>query len=360
MALIVTGVGSLDPHLLDRLHEGGHSVRALLRVPEPVPLLHADAGAGPLAAGALRRLGGRGPRVVPADRVLVRGSRRRPRPARRRSSPTASATPASCSACSCSTTALGTLDMDRINAAFMATPGAAVSASLVGILLFIGACGKSAQIPLHVWLPDAMAGPTPVSALIHAATMVTAGVYLVARLLGHLSCTRPRPRRADRRRSAWRPRSSPPRSRVVQTDIKKVLAYSTISQLGFMFVALGVGAYGVGDLPPLHARVLQGVPVPRRRQRDPRARRRAGHPQDGRAREEDPGHLRDLRRRHRRDRGHPAARGLLLQGRDPVVRARERPRRLGRCSSPSPRSPRCSPRSTCSGCCGSRSSAARA
>jgi NADH-quinone oxidoreductase subunit L len=137
---------------------------------------------------------------------------------------------------------LGTLDMDRVNAAFMATPAPAVSASLVGILLFIGACGKSAQIPLHVWLPDAMAGPTPVSALIHAATMVTAGVYLVARLSGIYL-------------------HAPEASAVVatvgvataffaatiavaQTDIKKVLAYSTVSQLGFMFVALGVGAYG--------------------------------------------------------------------------------------------------------------------
>jgi NADH-quinone oxidoreductase subunit L len=139
--------------------------------------------------------------------------------------------------------ALGTLEMDRINAAFMSGPPPAVSASLVGILLFIGACGKSAQIPLHVWLPDAMAGPTPVSALIHAATMVTAGVYLVARLSGVYMHA---------------PEASAVIAAIgvmtaffaatvalVQTDIKKVLAYSTISQLGLMFVALGVGAYGV-------------------------------------------------------------------------------------------------------------------
>jgi NADH-quinone oxidoreductase subunit L len=139
--------------------------------------------------------------------------------------------------------ALGTLDADRINAAFMSPTLPAVSASLVGILLFIGASGKSAQIPLHVWLPDAMAGPTPVSALIHAATMVTAGVYMVSRLSGIYM-------------------HAPEASAIVaaigvmtaffaatiaiaQTDIKKVLAYSTISQLGFMFVAAGVGAYGV-------------------------------------------------------------------------------------------------------------------
>jgi NADH-quinone oxidoreductase subunit L len=138
---------------------------------------------------------------------------------------------------------LGTLEMDKINAAFTSGPAPAVSASLVGILLFIGATGKSAQIPLHVWLPDAMAGPTPVSALIHAATMVTAGVYLIARMSGIYM-------------------HAPEASQVialigvataffaatiavVQTDIKKVLAYSTISQLGLMFVALGVGAYSV-------------------------------------------------------------------------------------------------------------------
>ncbi len=138
---------------------------------------------------------------------------------------------------------LGTLDMDRINAAFSAAALPAVSASLIGILLFIGATGKSAQIPLYVWLPDAMAGPTPVSALIHAATMVTAGVYLVARLSGIY---------------AHAPEASALVAGIgvatallaatialVQTDIKKVLAYSTVSQLGLMFVALGVGAYGV-------------------------------------------------------------------------------------------------------------------
>jgi NADH-quinone oxidoreductase subunit L len=113
----------------------------------------------------------------------------------------------------------------------------------VGILLFIGACGKSAQIPLHVWLPDAMAGPTPVSALIHAATMVTGGVYLVARLNGLylnaggasqvitvVGCL-----------TAFFAATIA----LAQYDIKKILAYSTLSQLGFMFVALGVGAYGV-------------------------------------------------------------------------------------------------------------------
>jgi len=142
-------------------------------------------------------------------------------------------------------TALGTLDMDRINAAFALTGGAApaVSASLVGILLFIGATGKSAQIPLHVWLPDAMAGPTPVSALIHAATMVTAGVYLVARLSGvyqHAS-------EASAVIAAVGVATAFFAATValVQNDIKKVLAYSTVSQLGFMFLALGVGAYGV-------------------------------------------------------------------------------------------------------------------
>jgi NADH-quinone oxidoreductase subunit L len=139
--------------------------------------------------------------------------------------------------------AVGTLDMERINAAFTSGPLPTVSASLVGILLFIGATGKSAQIPLHVWLPDAMAGPTPVSALIHAATMVTAGVYMTARMSG-IYLHAPEASQVIALIGAATAFFAATIA-VVQTDIKKVLAYSTISQLGFMFVAVGVGAYGV-------------------------------------------------------------------------------------------------------------------
>jgi len=139
--------------------------------------------------------------------------------------------------------AIGTLDMPRINAAFAGASVPAVSASLVGILLFIGATGKSAQIPLYVWLPAAMAGPTPVSALIHAATMVTAGVYLVARMSG-IYLHAPEASTLIATIGALTALMAATIA-VAQDDIKKVLAYSTVSQLGFMFVALGVGAYGV-------------------------------------------------------------------------------------------------------------------
>jgi NADH-quinone oxidoreductase subunit L len=116
--------------------------------------------------------------------------------------------------------------------------------TLVTLLLFVGATGKSAQIPLYVWLPDAMAGPTPVSALIHAATMVTAGIYMIGRLsflftmapatLWVVACVGA----ATALLAAT--------IAVAQNDIKKVLAYSTVSQLGYMFLAMGVGAYGAG------------------------------------------------------------------------------------------------------------------
>jgi NADH-quinone oxidoreductase subunit L len=139
----------------------------------------------------------------------------------------------------------GTLDYDRIFPAAAADPSRyAPALTAVCLCLFVGAMGKSAQVPLYVWLPDAMAGPTPVSALIHAATMVTAGVYMVTRCNVLF-------------------RLAPEAMLVVavvggvtaifaavialaQNDIKKVLAYSTVSQLGYMFLACGVGAYAAG------------------------------------------------------------------------------------------------------------------
>jgi NADH-quinone oxidoreductase subunit L len=113
--------------------------------------------------------------------------------------------------------------------------------TVVALLFFLGACGKSAQIPLYVWLPDAMAGPTPVSALIHAATMVTAGVYMVCRL-SPLYAASPEASAVV----AWVGAITAFFSATIainQTDIKKVLAYSTVSQLGYMFLAAGCGGY---------------------------------------------------------------------------------------------------------------------
>lgn len=111
--------------------------------------------------------------------------------------------------------------------------------TVTGILLFCGAIGKSAQFPLHVWLPDAMEGPTPVSALIHAATMVAAGVYLVVRIFGLLTADAMLFIGVIGMLSAFIPATIA----LTQNDIKKVLAYSTVSQLGYMIMALGVGAY---------------------------------------------------------------------------------------------------------------------
>jgi NADH-quinone oxidoreductase subunit L len=138
----------------------------------------------------------------------------------------------------------GSLNFDQVNVSAAAQPLGGGLLTAICLFLFLGCAGKSAQIPLYVWLPDAMAGPTPVSALIHAATMVTAGVYLVARSAVLFSL-------------------APVASLVValvggltaifaatiglkQWDIKKVLAYSTVSQLGYMFIGVGVGAYTAG------------------------------------------------------------------------------------------------------------------
>jgi NADH-quinone oxidoreductase subunit L len=143
-------------------------------------------------------------------------------------------------------TVLGTLVNGHATGLLAARPGAipATTATVITLLLFMGAVGKSAQIPLYIWLPDAMEGPTPISALIHAATMVTAGVYLMARVAPMLHY-------------------APSTSLVIacvgagtaflsatiacaQDDIKKTLAYSTISQLGYMFLAVGAGDYVAG------------------------------------------------------------------------------------------------------------------
>jgi NADH-quinone oxidoreductase subunit L len=139
---------------------------------------------------------------------------------------------------------IGSFDFRAINAAIGAGSVTPAVATLAAILLFAGATGKSAQLPLYVWLPDAMEGPTPVSALIHAATMVTAGVYMVARmnpmftlsgvaahvvgLVGALTAI------------------FAATMALTQNDIKRVLAYSTISQIGYMFIGCGVGAYSAG------------------------------------------------------------------------------------------------------------------
>jgi NADH-quinone oxidoreductase subunit L len=141
----------------------------------------------------------------------------------------------------------GTLDLFALTEAAGAVPterwGEFGPLTIVALLLFVGACGKSAQIPLHVWLPDAMEGPTPVSALIHAATMVTAGVYLVARLApvyAHSETAIAVVAVVGTVTALMAATIA-----LVQTDIKKVLAYSTVSQLGYMFLACGVGAFGV-------------------------------------------------------------------------------------------------------------------
>ncbi len=134
-----------------------------------------------------------------------------------------------------------TLDFQGINSYF-ASAGLPVSTmNLIGILLLIGACGKSAQLPLHVWLPDAMAGPTPVSALIHAATMVTAGVYLLSRANG-VFLHAPGAMEVVMWGGALTAFLGATMG-LTQYNLKKVLAYSTMSQIGYMFMACGLGAF---------------------------------------------------------------------------------------------------------------------
>ena len=141
----------------------------------------------------------------------------------------------------------GSLDFQRLAAIVAAIPpeeGVFGVVSIASLLLFVGATGKSAQIPLYTWLPDAMEGPTPVSALIHAATMVTAGVYMIGRnavLFSHAPETMMIVAVVGALTALMAGTIA-----LVQNDIKRVLAYSTVSQLGLMFLAMGVGAFGAG------------------------------------------------------------------------------------------------------------------
>ena len=219
---------------------------------------------------------------------------------------------------------LGTVDYLALDAG--AGSLAAVTATAIGLLLFVGAVGKSAQIPLYLWLPDAMAGPTPVSALIHAATMVTGGVFLMTRVNPILAAG-----------YDWVPdviawvgaltALVAATIAVAQNDIKKVLAYSTISQLGYMFLAVGVGAYVAAEFHMVTHAFFKAPAVPRGGLGDPRPARRAGHAQDGRAAEVHADHRRDVHRRLAGDLGRSAVRRLLVEGRHPAVHVGQRRRR---------------------------------
>ena len=136
----------------------------------------------------------------------------------------------------------GSLDFDTVLPAAAGKPETVLTT--IGLLLLLGAAGKSAQVPLYVWLPDAMEGPTPVSALIHAATMVTAGVYLIARssaIFSHAPLAMEFVACIGLLTATFAATIG-----LVQNDIKKVFAYSTVSQLGYMFLGLGVGAFSAG------------------------------------------------------------------------------------------------------------------
>ena len=314
-----------DPHLLHRLHEGRHELRPLLRVPEPVPLLHAAARPGPVAAGALRRLGRRRARIVSVDRLLVRRSRQGARrqeglphqPHRRCWLPArhVRAVPGAGNAGN---------GQDQRGVHERAAAG--------------GVREPGRHPPVHRRLRQVGADPAPcLVAGRDGRSDAGLGVDPCRddgdrrRLSGRAPVRRLHARaggvRGDRRgrrddgvfRGDDRARAD--RHQEGARVLDDLAARPHVRRAGR-------GRLRRRHLPPLHARVLQGVPVPGRRQRDPCAGRRAGHHQDGRARAEDPDHLCDVRHRDGRHRRDSTAGRLFLQGRDPLVRVREQFRRI--------------------------------
>ena len=224
----------------------------------------------------------------------------------------------------------GTLDFRAVQNAAAAMPVESAGfgvLSFICLFLFIGATGKSAQIPLYVWLPDAMEGPTPVSALIHAATMVTAGVYMLGRnavLFSHAPMVMNIVAIVGVLTALMAASIG-----LVQYDIKRVLAYSTVSQLGYMFTAMGVGAFSAGAFHLMtHAffkalLFLGSGSVIHAMGGEQDMRRMGG------LKKVPAGHLRHDDDRDARDCGHPAAVGVLQQGRNPVSRVRAQQGDLG-------------------------------
>ncbi len=188
------------------------------------------------------------------------------------------------------------------------------------LCLLLGAAGKSAQLPLYIWLPDAMEGPTPVSALIHAATMVTAGVYMIARthvLFDHAPIALATVAVVGAATALFAATIG-----LVQTDIKRVLAYSTITQLGYMFLACGVAARTLPrSFTSSRTHSAEGPALPRRRLSDPLARRRTGSAQNGRLVAQTSCHLLDDDGGRARDCRNLSLCWLLLKRRDPQHQA---------------------------------------
>ena len=192
--------------------------------------------------------------------------------------------------------ALGSLNFSAASIKRSAANPAALGtiATVAGLLIFCGAMGKSAQFPLHVWLPDAMEGPTPVSALIHAATMVAAGVYMLCRIFFLLDADRAARHRLHRRihRAARGADRRPAKRHQTHPRLLDALATRLHGH------GRRLGRPDAGDVSSDHARIFQGAAVPRRRLGHPCAAPRAGHLEDGRPAKENARHVLDVYHRH--------------------------------------------------------------